>query len=366
MSIVSSCKWVNEAARRAPAPTLLASLVIVACAAPTSDDSKSTESSLAVACKVVDLQGNVHDVCDGGGGGPVDAGDSGFPGDPPPPDLDAGPPPECDGKWPDLSTPAWSINKSFKKKYTCPNGKKAGLNFAFSANASAGGNLAACTAKAKVNGSFTFEPELCGRLSGGANATLNGVLGVCETPDCSTMIPLCKGPMCTTRSVTMDASAFLAASWGVGEIIPQARPFCDNGVVSCTISVRLEGQGHANYDDAAGQGACGCCPNGNEREIITANGKLTGTVTGQIDVTLGWLGHANLTVEGSACIGGYIKTGSSCTGPVSEMGGGWQLSASASGNACIGSGWLEYCRGFSAGPWTVGPGCDAPGGGEGG
>jgi hypothetical protein len=358
-------------------PLLLGPIVLIACvrsggSEATGDTGESaTEQALAVACKVVDINGNVFDNCEGGAPPQPDGGDGGAP----PTDgsaYDASPPvdppievPECDGEWPKIQTPEWKIDKSFKRSYKCPNGTKAGLNFGFSASASGNASLATCSAKATVTGDFTFVPELCGRVKGGGSATLNGSLGACLTPDCSTFIPLCKGPLCTTRNVAMDATAFIEASWGVGEILPQARPFCDNGVVSCTVTVRLEGQGHASYDGADGTGTCGCCPNGNSREVIAANGELTGTVTGEINVDVGWLGRANLTVQGQACVGGYIKTGQSCDGPVSEMGGGWQLNASASGQACLGSGWFEYCRGFSAGPWTVGPGCDAPGGGEG-
>lgn len=366
-------------------PLLLAPIAVLACTARSDEEpGTATDPAQLAICVVVDLDGNMHNVCDGGGGLPgADAGDGNDAGrSDGGPRVDGGatqdagghdepdagePPPGPDGgaclpNFPDVSTPSFSVSRSFKREYKCPNGRKAGLNFAFSASTGANASHTTCGASANVMGSFTFQPELCGRLSGGAEATVNGTLATCLTPDCSTGVPLCKGPQCTTRNLSMDAHAFLQASWGVGELIPQARPFCDNGVVSCTVTVRLDGDGHASYDNANGQGNCGCCPSGNERDILAANGKLTGTVTGEINVDVGWLGRANLTVQGQACVGGWIRKGQSCDGPVDEAGGGWQVSASASGNACLGSGWFEYCRSFSAGPWTVGPGCDAAGG----
>jgi hypothetical protein len=159
-------------------------------------------------------------------------------------------------------------------------------------------------------------------------------------------------------SGTFDATASIHASWNVGEIVPPARPFCDNGIVTCTISVDLNGRGHADDTKSEGAGWCGCCANGSSYDVANLNGNLSGTVTGTISVDVGWLGHGELVVQGSACVSGRISKGKNCAGPVDYASGGWQLSASARGNVCLGSGWFEYCRDFSAGPWTVGPGCE--------
>jgi hypothetical protein len=331
-------------------------VIVIACSAPADENVGTDSPALAVTCTAVPVGAPPPPNCPGGGGGG---------GTPPPPPTTPPPPPQppheppvkCSGL-PKIDSKNFDIQYEGKsKERACPNGTKAFVSWALSAHAEGHVDPNKCLAEGSFNGHLAVTPQLCGRFGGSVDLGVSGKGELCMTPDCPPGgVAICKGPACAAEQAAFDAKANLHATWALGDILPPARAV--SSFIDGSITLDIDGQGHADRSLSQGSGWCGCCANGKQQDVVLLTGRLDGKVTGKLRVDLGWIGNAELTAQGTGCIAGKKRWGETCEGHVDELTGGWQLTASVSGRGCIGSGWFEYCREFSGGPWTAGPGCE--------